>query len=185
MILTPEGKVRIVGRPDDVGEVRQPNGEWEVFRMRFVGPDSLEYELRDFKVLELCLQEELQTYAILRLITSAALSLNRARIGFDLTKHLRQSSIIRVPGILTLKNHCRQTHATGPACRRYPHDLDLRLGKVIRLRYRVDAVIVEAGQRIAKQLEPTNALRTSNEGACILGRPTGRLGRKHKVGKLL
>lgn len=94
MILTPEGKVRIVGRPDDVGKVRQPNGEREVFRMRFVGPDSLEYELRDFKVLELCLQEELQTYAILRLITSAALSLNRARIGFDLTKHLRQSSII-------------------------------------------------------------------------------------------
>uniref|UniRef100_A0A182JCU8 Uncharacterized protein n=1 Tax=Anopheles atroparvus TaxID=41427 RepID=A0A182JCU8_ANOAO len=110
------------------------------------------------------------THTILCFVTGTTFTLLEARFGPVLTQHLRQGAIVGVPLLLALVHHGGDGHASGTGRRRHPHHLDLRLGKIVRLRDSVDALIVELGERIAEQLEPPNTLRPGHDGlGAILG----------------
>jgi len=45
VVLTPEGEIRLVRGANDIGKVRQPDGEGIVLGMGFIRPDALENKL--------------------------------------------------------------------------------------------------------------------------------------------
>lgn len=85
------------------------------------------------------------TYTVLGLVTGTAFTLLNSWFRFVLAQYLRQRTVVRVPVLVVFVHHGRDANTTGSASRCNPHYLDLGFREIVRLGYRVDAVLMELG----------------------------------------